>query len=427
MNEAFLHYVWQYQYFDRADFCTTAGETISILQPGFKNSNAGPDFLNAKIKVADVVWIGHVEIHINSSDWIDHRHHADPAYENVILHVVWKENQSIRQKDNSPLPTAELKGRVSEDLMLRYRKLINQPESIPCSHHLAGVRDIVKFGMIEKALIERLENKAGLVHELLKKNGNDWEQTTFHLLCRNFGFKINTPAFDRLAEIIPYRILLKHEQLTQIEALLFGQAGFLDESKDDDYSRVLRREYEVLGKKYSLERRRMNKSQWKFLRLRPANFPTLRIAQLAALVVTQKNMFSKIVDATSYKDLLEMFSISQSDYWQTHYRFDYQSDERIAGLGESSINNLLINTAIPLMVAYGKLKDEQAYVDRAVALLQQIPAEENAITKRWKTQQMVASSAADSQGFIELFNNYCVKRRCLDCNIGFSILLSGKT
>ncbi|HEY0743253.1 MAG TPA: DUF2851 family protein [Chryseosolibacter sp.] len=427
MNEAFLHYIWQYQYFDKVDLCTTAGDPISIIQPGFRNTNAGPDFLNAKIKVGDVVWIGHVEIHINSSEWIDHKHHVDPSYENVILHVVWKENQSIRQKDNSALPTAELKGRVSDDLILRYRKLINQPEAIPCSHHLAGVRDIVKYGMIEKALIERLENKAEVVHELLKKTANDWEQTTFTLLCKNFGFKINTPAFERLAEVVPHKLLLKHQQLMQVEALLFGQAGFLDETKRDTYYLLLKREYDLLGKKYGLDQRRMNKSQWKFLRLRPANFPTLRIAQLAALVVAQKNMFSKIVDATSYKDLLEMFSVSQSDYWQTHYRFDYQSDERIAGLGDASINNLLINTAIPLMVAYGKVKDDQMYVDKAVALLQQIPTEENAITKRWKSQQMVASSAADSQGFIELFNNYCVKRRCLDCNIGFSILLSGKT
>lgn len=425
MNEAFLHYIWQYQYFDKTDFQTTAGEPISIIQPGFKNTNAGPDFLNAKIKIGEVVWIGHVEIHINSSEWIDHRHHVDAAYENVILHVVWRENQSIRQKDNSPLPTAELKSRVSEDLILRYRKLINQPESIPCSHQLPGVQEIIKIGMMEKALIERLENKSTLVRELLTKNGNDWEQTTFHLLCRNFGFKINAPAFDRLAEVMPYKVLLKHHQVLQVEALLFGQAGFLDDTKSDEYFRLLKREYDMLGKKYELNDRRMNKSQWKFLRLRPANFPTIRIAQLAALVLSQKNMFSKIVDATSYKDLLEMFSVSQSDYWQTHYRFDYETDQKIAALGESSIDNVLINTAIPLMVAYGKIKDEQAYVDRAVKLLQQIPGEDNAITKRWTSQNLMASSAADSQGGIELFNNYCMKRRCLDCNIGFSILLAG--
>jgi hypothetical protein len=426
MNEAFLHYIWQYQYFDKAKFFTTSGDAISVLLPGFKNTNAGPDFLNAKIKIGDVVWIGHVEIHINSSEWIDHRHHIDAAYENVILHVVWKENQFILQKDQSKLPTFELKGRVSEDLLIRYRMLVNQPDSIPCSHHLATIPEIKKFSMIEKALVERLENKALLIHELLKKNENDWEQTTFHVLCKNFGFKINSPAFERLAEVIPQKILLKHNQGLQVEALLFGQAGFLDDKKYDSYFTLLKREYDLLGKKYSLLESRMNRSQWKFLRLRPANFPTIRIAQLAALIVNQKNIFSKIVDATSYKDLMTMFSVTQSDYWRNHYRFDYSTDEKIAALGESSVHNILINSVIPLLVAYGKARDDQAFVDRAIGFLQQIPPEQNVIITRWKKQEVRAASAGDSQGLIELFNNYCMKKRCLDCNIGFSILLTSK-
>lgn len=427
MNEAFLHYIWQYQYFDKTTLTTTTGETISVLLPGFKNTNAGPDFLNAKIKIGDVVWIGHVEVHINSSEWIDHRHHIDAAYENVILHVVWKENQFILQKDQSKLPTFELKGRVSENLLIRYRKLINQPESIPCAHHLAGIPEIKKFSMIEKALIERLETKSLVVQELLKHNGNDWEQTAFQVLCKNFGFKINGTAFERLAEIMPHRILLKHNHSVQVEALLFGQAGLLDDVKTDSYFTLLKREYEILARKFSLWDSRMNRSQWKFLRLRPANFPTIRIAQLASLVVNQKNIFSKIVDATSYKDLMTMFSVTQSDYWQNHYRFEYPTGEKIAGLGESSVHNLLINSVAPLLVAYGKTRDEQVYVDRAIEFLQQIPAEQNAITSRWKKQDVGATSAADSQGLIELFNSYCAKKRCLDCNLGFSILMAGKT
>jgi hypothetical protein len=427
MNEAFLQYIWQYQYFDKTDFQTTTGEAISILLPGFKNTNAGPDFLNAKIKIGEVIWIGHVEIHINSSEWIDHRHHLDAAYENVILHVVWKENQFILQKDKSKLPSIELKGRVSEDLLIRYRRLVNQPETIPCAHHLADIPEIKKLAMIEKALVERLESKSLLVHAHLKNNGNDWEQTAFHILCKNFGFKINSPAFERLAEVMPHKLLLKHSQLLQVEALLFGQAGFLDDDKNDSYFLLLKREYDILGRKYSLDQKRMNRSQWKFLRLRPANFPTIRIAQLAALIVNQKNIFSKIVDAASYKDLMSMFSITQSEYWQTHYRFDYPTEESIAGLGESSVHNLLINSVIPLLVAYGKARDEQAFVDRAIGFLQQIPSEENAILSRWKKQNVASVSAADSQGLIELFNNYCLKRRCLDCNIGFSILLANKS
>lgn len=426
MNEAFLHYIWQFQYFDKTNLSTTSGEPITILLPGFKNTNAGPDFLNSKIKIDDVVWIGHVEIHINSSEWIDHRHHLDASYENVILHVVWKENQFILQKDQSKLPTLELKGRISEDLLIRYRRLINQPDSIPCAHHLPRIPAIKKFSMIEKTLVERLESKSVLIHELLKNNENDWEQTAFHVLCKNFGFKINSPAFERLAEITPHKHLLKHNQVVQVEALLFGQAGFLDDQKNDSYFTLLKREYDILGRKFSLRENRMNRSQWKFLRLRPANFPTIRIAQLAALIATQKNIFSKIVDATSYKDLMTMFSVTQSDYWQNHYRFDYPADDKIAGLGESSVHNILINSVIPLLVAYGKARDEQAFVDRAIGFSQQIPPEENAIITRWKKQDIRAASAADSQGLLELFNNYCTKKRCLDCNIGFSILMASK-
>jgi hypothetical protein len=292
---------------------------------------------------------------------------------------------------------------------------------------LPDISEIKKLSMIEKALVERLETKAQFVHELLKINGNDWEQAAYHILCKNFGFKINSPSFERLAELMPHKLLLKHNQLLQVEALMFGQAGFLDDKKTDAYFLLLKREYEILGIKYSLKEKRMNHSQWKFLRLRPANFPTIRIAQLAALIVNQKNIFSKIVDATSYKDLMSMFSVMQSDYWQDHYRFDYPTDEKIPGLGENSVHNLLINSAIPLLVAYGKARDDQGYVDRAISFLQEIPAEENAILTRWKKQGIKSTSAADSQGLIELFNNYCSRKRCLDCTIGFYILLAPKT
>jgi hypothetical protein len=422
MNEAFLHYIWQFQYFDKLNLATSSGEVVSILQQGFRNTNAGPDFLNAKIKIGEVVWIGHVEIHIRSSEWIDHKHHLDHAYDNVVLHIVWNENQAILQKDGSGLPTIELKGRVSDDLLIRYKQLINQPAEIPCAQHLSAIDEFKKISMVERALIERLENKAFSIGARLEKNGNDWEQTAYQIICRNFGFKINSPAFERLSEILPYKVLQKHDQILQVEALLFGLAGFLDEAKHDEYFLLLKREFNILGKKYSLDDKRMSKSQWRFLRLRPANFPTIRLAQLAALLASRKNMFSKIVDAVSYQDLLEMFSVTQSHYWQNNYRFDYATDEKIPGIGNSSLFNLLINSALPLMVAYGKIKDDQRYIDRAISLMQQIPPEENAIIKRWKSHKMPCVSAADSQGLLELHNNYCIKRRCLDCNIGFSIL-----
>lgn len=423
MNESFLHYIWQFQYFDKSGLQTTDGEPVMIFNPGNRNAHAGPDFLNAKVKIGGIEWVGSAEIHINSSGWTDHKHDTDDAYENVVLHVVWKEDKKIKRKDLSVLPTIELKNRVHDKLLLQYRKLINRPEKIPCASFLGNVPVLTKVSMLDRALMDRLESKAILVQSALKQNNNDWDETAYQMLCKNFGFKVNGEPFEQLSRSLPYKCLLKQaDQLHQVEALLFGQAGFLEDKSGDEYFLRLKREYALLGKKYSLWDNRLSKAQWRFLRLRPANFPTRRLAQLASLLCRKKNIFSRILAAGSHKELQELLNAEQSPYWQHHYNFSRFIDEEIAGLGTMSIDNIIINTVVPLLVAYGKAKDDQHFIDRAVDILQRISSEDNTIVKGWRTTGIESKTAADSQALIELHNNFCLKRRCLDCTIGFSIM-----
>ena len=290
MTENFLHYIWQFQYFNKDDLKTSEGELIQVFQPGIRNSNAGPDFSEAKIKIGKLEWRGSVEIHIKSSGWNDHHHSTDQAYEKVVLHVVWENNHPILRSDGSLMPTLELKNRVNPALWNRYKTLFTSAESIPCANSWHKIPDITKLSMLDKTVIQRLELKAGDVKEVLSKNHNNWEETCYQLLCKNFGFKVNAESMLRLSQVLPYSILRKHiDKPLQIEALLFGQAGFLENVLEDEYVASLKREYRLLSKKYMLDSRQMKVVQWKFLRLRPANFPTVRLAQLASLLTSQQN------------------------------------------------------------------------------------------------------------------------------------------
>lgn len=425
MSEAFLHYLWQFQYFDKTELKTTAGEPIQIFHPGFRNSHAGPDFSNARLKIGEMEWIGSAEIHIQASGWMEHRHDLDPSYENVILHVVWKNDKAIKRRDGSVLPTLELANRVRENFFIDYQKLVNSPETIPCASQLPHVNEVTKLSMIDRVLLSRLETKSKRVEEIIRKNNSDWQETCYQLLARNFGFKVNADPFQQLAQLLPYKVLRKHgDKLLQIEALLFGQAGFLEDDFDDDHYRLLMREYNLLRQKFNLSDRRLNKAQWKFLRLRPANFPTVRLAQFAALLYQRPTLFSQLMTTASYGELVSIFSIKQSDYWTSHYRFLKTAKDQVSFLGESSISNIIINTVVPLLVAYGKSRDDQHYIDRGVSILQQTPGESNSITTHWKTLGMKSKTAFDSQALLELQNNYCSKKRCLDCSIGTSLINS---
>jgi hypothetical protein len=423
LTESFLHYVWQFQYFDKKDLTTTKGEDILVSYPGMKNTHAGPDFSDAKILIGDLEWRGSVEIHIKASGWNDHHHGDDAAYENVVLHVVWENDKPIDRSDGSAMPTLELKNRVDLALWNKYKKLFTSADSIPCARSWYSVSDLVKLSMIDKAVTQRLETKANDVIAVLDKNQGDWDETCYQLLCRNFGFKVNNDPFFQLAQALPLKILLKHRnQPAQVEALLFGQAGFLEKDvKGDEYFRHLVREFNLLSKKHNLESKRLHKSQWRFLRLRPANFPTLRLSQLAALLQQKSNLFSTLLARVTYSELVEWLNVEQSAYWKTHYDFG-KTSAHVSSIGKSSIENIVINTVTPMLAAYSMTHDDQQFMDRAVDLLQHLPAEKNKITRHWVELGYDVKTASDSQGLIELYNSFCLKRRCLECNVGSSLI-----
>lgn len=419
MHESFLHYIWQMQYFNKRELRTIEGEDIIIFNPGILNLNAGPDFSNARIKIGSIDWVGSVEIHTQSSEWFNHHHDGDRAYDNVILHLVWQHDKPITRNDKTLLPTLELRGRVDESLIKTYRQLVNSSFAIPCQRSLPEVDNLIKLSMMEKALMERLERKANEVKELYKQNENSWEETFYQLLARNFGFKINAEPFFQLAKSLPLKTLLKHaDKQEQIEALLFGQAGFLEANKGDEYYLRLQREHRILIQKYSLQQSKMSKAQWRFLRLRPGNFPSLRLAQLGALIHHRQNLFSSVLHCGNIKSLVELFTVDASDYWLGHYQFAKRSKSQGHTLGQSTIESMIINAVVPVWVAYGRMMDEQRFVDQAVDVLQQLPAEQNKITRVWKDAGIQTNSSFDSQALIELFNNFCQKRNCLNCNIG---------
>jgi hypothetical protein len=423
MNESFLHYIWQFQYFDKANLETQQGEQVSIFKTGWLNTNAGPDFSGAKIRIGDLDWVGNVEIHQKASDWIAHSHTQDKAYENVILHVVWEGDEVITRMDGSVIPTIELKDRVDESLLKAYRKLVNSSTVIPCEKSFQSADELIKLSMVEKSLLKRLEYKAHEAQQVLQSNGGDWQETAYQLLARNFGFKINSESFFQLAKSLPYKIITKHSSnLLQLEALLFGQAGMLETKTKDEYVTALFEEYLFLSKKYSIYDSRLSTAQWKFLRLRPANFPTLRIAQFASLMASEKSLFPTFIEADSFDKLQSVLSCSPSVYWHSHFHFARKSKTKIHSFGQASKENVIINTIVPLWVAYGKAKDDQRYVDRAMEILQHIPAEVNKITKIWSGLGMSLQSSFDSQALIEQYNTLCQKRDCLNCVVGASLL-----
>lgn len=414
------------QYFNKKDLRSTAGDMIEILDSGTLNTHAGPDFASARLRIGEMEWMGSVEVHTHASAWIEHHHEKDKAYDNVILHLVWQNDCDIYRNDRTLVPALELKGRVDEGLIKTYRQLVGSSFSIPCQRSLPGVPELIKISMMEKALFQRLQRKAGEVLTMFGDNRNNWEETFYQLLGRNFGFKVNAEPFFQLTRLLPLRMLMKQgDKLEHLEALLFGQAGFLDPTRGDDYFLMLKREHKLLSQKYSLQQNKMSKSQWRFLRLRPANFPSLRLAQFAAVLHRHQNLFSSVMECSGVKDLLNLFAVPTQQYWTHHYQFARKSKGAVHDLGQSSGENIIINTVIPVWVAYGKQTDQQGYIDRAVEVLQHLPAEENKILRTWNALGIKVQTAFDSQALLELFNNFCEPKGCLNCAIGTSLMHPG--
>jgi hypothetical protein len=422
-TEDFLHYIWKFRLFERADLQTTAGEVIEIFSAGMHNTDSGPDFHNARIKIGDTTWAGNVELHLSSSDWKKHKHSTDNAYDNVILHVVYRDDEPVTLSDGRPLPALELKDRIPDDLYSRYHNLLFGKQAIiPCEANIGKLDDFTLRTWLTRVLIERLEKKSAAVTAALALNRGDWEETFYQFLAANFGFKTNAVPFELLAKSLPQNIFAKHKNNPiQIEALVFGQAGFLTDELTDAYPVMLKKEYDFLRKKYSLTP--VENHLWKFMRLRPQNFPTIRLAQFAALIVNANHLFSKILDIRDVKGLQNLFTeIKINPYWETHYRFDKPSAPVSKNMGEASINILLLNTLALFLFSYGKHHSQQYYIDRSLKLLEALPGEQNNIIADFNSLGVKTTTAFESQAILELKNYYCNYKKCLQCSVGNKIL-----
>ncbi|MBK8494883.1 MAG: DUF2851 family protein [Chitinophagaceae bacterium] len=418
MTERLLQYIWQFRYFNFNDLRTEEGELLQVIHPGTLNTNQGPDFIDAKIKIADTTWAGSIELHTHASHWNDHKHSGDKNYKNVILHVVWKNDVQL----HLPFSTLVLEDKVPKLLLHKYDELMNSGSFIPCEKNIHGVNSLTWQSLKERMLVDRLENKTKNIFDLLQKNKNHWEEICWWQLAKNFGIKLNAAAFENVARSIPITVLAKNRgQIHQAEALLFGQAGLLDADLTGDYPKLLQREYLFLKKKYGLKK---VEAGMIFLRMRPSNFPTVRLAQLAMLLHKSHQLFSKIKESPDVKTIRDLLQVTANDYWHYHYVFDVTSAFKKKKLGEQMIDNILINTVVPVLFAYGHYHNENVYKDKALQWMEQIKAEKNAITTGFAALQVNNKTAFDSQALIQLKNEYCSKKRCLDCSIGNKLIRS---
>ena len=420
MKEDLLQYIWKFQLFNKNELECTNGDQINILQSGNHNVNQGPDFLQGKIKIKQTIWVGNIEIHINSSHWNQHDHSSDPNYQNVILHVVWNHDVEIKDIYGNNLPTIELQSRVSNLLLSKYRQLMQNPIFIPCEDQVASVNDLIIENWTQRLAAERLIAKADRVLDMHKATGLHWEECFWHLIAANFGLKVNSDFFLKIAQSIPLSTFAKHRHnIIQIEALLLGQAGLLNESFSDKYACMLQKEYTFYQKKYGLTK---VTGQLSFLRMRPANFPTVRLAQLAMLLIKSEHLLSIILESKLVDEVKLLLQVCANDYWHYHYMLDDESGYKVKELGSQMIDNIVINTIIPALFAYGLYHNEERYKEKALSWLQQIAPEINTITKGFKKIFFKNKNALDSQAYLHLKKEYCDVKRCLECAIGNSIL-----
>ncbi|WP_316844592.1 DUF2851 family protein [Pedobacter psychrodurus] len=420
--EDFLHYVWQFRSFDYNGLQTVNGESLKIISPGLLNKNAGPDFFNAKIEIGDTMWAGNVEIHLRSSDWLKHNHQLNPAYENVILHVVYEHDAEIKRIDQSIVPVIVLKNRISADLIKKYENLFLTLTDFPCIAQIGRVDELIVDSFLARTLIERFEQKTAAVTETLNELNGNWDETFYRFMARNFGFKVNALPFELFAKAVPQNIYAKHKNNPQqIEALVFGATGFLNDQFEEEYPKKLKVEFQFLKKKYHIKP--IPVSIWKFMRMRPQNFPTIRLAQFAALIVKTKHLFSKVMEIKDIAGLHDLFEdLPVHAYWKTHYHFKKETSGANTQIGKTSVDNILLNTVALFLFAYGKHTATQFYINRAIKLLESLPAEQNAITSKFTNAGVKMDHAFASQGILQLKKQYCDQKKCLSCGIGIKIL-----
>lgn len=424
MKEEFLHYLWKYNLYDADKLVDNEGNKIAVLHPGEYNRDSGPDFFNARLRIGGLEWAGNVEVHIKASDFDSHRHNSDPAFDNIILHVVSEVDRTVFNSRGEEILTSQLV--FDPALFEKYTSLVNNPFIIACQ---AGINDLEPLHIrhwLGSLVIERIREKSEHVLKIFSTTGNDWDETFYRLLSRYFGFRVNTGPFEMLASALPFKIIRKHsDNLFQLEALLFGTAGLLDEglfreAVNDTYYLSLIREFKILSAKYSI--RPVHGWIWKFARLRPANFPTVRISQLAALLATTGGLFSRVVEAGDVRSLRGILEVRASEYWDDHFVFGKKSRSYTKYAGSQAAEILLVNAVIPVLFAYGRIRDSQDICDRAVSFLEELEPEENATIDEWKTAGIKADSAFTTQALIQLRNSYCRKRKCLYCRIGAKLI-----
>ena len=417
--EQLLHYVWKHKIFPLKELKTTTGQQVEVIDTGLANTDAGPDFFNAKLKLDGVLWIGNIEIHERSSDWFKHGHHADTGYNSVILHIASEIDTEISRSNGERIPQIQLI--CPEAVRTNYKELLETDSYPPCYRIIPSLPPFTAHSWMTALQMERFEQKATLLNERLKRCQGNWEDAFFITLARNFGFGLNGDAFETWAHRLPFRAVDKHRNdLFQIEAIFFGQAGILEDSDGDGYYLRLKKEYTYLQHKFGLIP--MDASLWRFLRLRPANFPHIRIAQLACLYHRAYGLLSRIMETETLQGVRDILKGGTSEYWLTHYTFGGSSPSRPKTLSNTSLDLLIINTIVTFLYAYGLHKGNRVLCARAGSFLEELKAENNYITRMWEQCGMKASNAADSQALIQLKKEYCDKKKCLYCRIGYEYL-----
>ena len=420
MQEDFLHYIWKYEKFNTSHLKTVNKESISIHQLGQHNFNSGPDFFNAQLVIADQLWAGNVEIHIKSSDWYVHNHEIDKAYDNVILHVVWEYDTEIFRKDNSEIPTLELKHYVDKTLHDNYQKLIKSKSWINCEASFPEVNDFLLNNWLERLYIERLERKSEEISELLKKSNNDWEAVLFKMLLKNFGLKVNREGFLSLGSSFDFSVMRKLQtEVKHLEALLFGQSHMLEDDIEASYYLELQKQYKFLKQKFKLSNQSVLPIQ--FFRLRPSNFPTIRLSQFANLYASKRNLFSKIMSADSKEELYDLFNVGVTDFWISHYTFFKTSKTSKKMLTKSFVDLLIINTIIPLKFTYAKSQGK-AIDEILLQLVKALKLEKNSTVFKFLELKDIERNALSSQALLQLKKEYCDKNKCLQCVVANELL-----
>lgn len=420
MKEELLHYIWKFQKLTHSQLKCVHGEKVQIHHPGTHNLQAGPDFFNAKLIIANQLWAGNVEIHLKSSDWYVHNHQNDDTYTNVVLHVVWEHDAEVYRADGTVIPTLILSNYVASDLLNRYQNLMtNHRNWINCENELPDIDEFIIKNWLERVYFERLEERQKLISKELSELNNHWEALFLRMLFKNFGLKINGASFLSIARSFDFKIIQKNDNPEMIEALFMGQAGLLDEIKEDAYFQSLKETYKYVRHKYNLTNTSVLKPQ--FFRLRPPNFPTIRLSQLAVLYAQHKNIFTSMIKTDSVEAFYDFFDIAASDYWTTHFNFGVPAAKRKKKLTKKFIDLLLVNTIIPIKFSYAK-RNGEAISDHLIELATTLAAEENSIVSKFNSIRPLAVNSLDSQALLQLKNNYCDKNKCLNCAIGNSLI-----